>query len=144
MEYRVSLRGAQWNLGSCFHSVYSQVLFISPGYNVFLLLIRCLRAWNHPRLHVLFSFGITFSHAICFHWFAPNWYFFLPFRRPVAESSGTNYNPLRVSGTLHALSQSSIMFELCEGSWGLWRPFACQAGWHKMLLQRLCCLLLVW
>lgn len=61
--------------------------------------------WNHPRLHVLFSFGITFSHAICFHWFAPNWYFFflLPFRKPVPESSRTNSNPVRVLGTLHAL-----------------------------------------
>lgn len=70
--------------------------------------------WNHPRLHVLFSFGITFSHAICFHWFAPNWYFFLPSRKAVPESSGTNSNPPRVSGiyTL-TLSCSSIMFDLC-------------------------------
>lgn len=70
--------------------------------------------WNHPRLHVLFSFGITFSHAICFHWFAPNWYLFFPSRKAVPESSGTNSNPPRVSGiyTL-TLSCSSIMFDLC-------------------------------
>lgn len=115
------------------------VLVVFASYPVF------KRLWMHPRLDVPFSFGINFfffSQAALLIGLVPNGTFLI--WKSVAESFGTNCNPLRVSAELLQLivSHSSIIFELSSRVDGFsecfqgkkWCP---SIGWQARLVQTL-------